>query len=306
MAIIKKDAYFLSSTGENKIHCSIWQDDEKEPVGVFQIIHSIEEHIGRYEKFAQFLASEGYVVCGNDHLGHGLSADSFDDLGFFAENDGDMRLVDDVHILYMIMHKRYPELPYYMLGHSIGSMLLRVYATAFGHELSGMILCGCNELPSAAVVLEEPLSFLCKKLGAKANVPTSILDKIGNFAIDGGRTDKDWLSRDTESVDSYIDDPLCGNGLKLSAVRDVIRLSNSCCTDEWAFLVPPMLPILILSGAKDPMNFNGKGSTAVCDNLESAGHSPEVIMYPGYRHEILNEEDCERVYSDLLNWIQNI
>ncbi|MBQ1967441.1 MAG: alpha/beta hydrolase, partial [Clostridia bacterium] len=67
--------------------------------------------------------------------------------------------------------------------------------------------------------------------------------------------------------------------------------------------VPPFLPILILSGAKDPMNFNGKGSTAVCDNLESAGHSPEVIMYPGYRHEILGEEDCERVYEDILNWL---
>lgn len=303
MAIIKKEAYYMSSTGENKIHTSIWQDDEKEPIGVFQIIHSIEEHIGRYEKFAEFLASKGYIVCGNDHLGHGLSADSFDDLGFFAESDGDMRLVDDVHILYMIMHKRYPDLPYYMLGHSIGSMLLRVYATAFGYELSGMILCGCNELPSAAVVLEEPLNLLCKKLGGKANIPTTILDKIGNYLVDGGRTDKDWLSRDKDSVDSYIDDPLCGNGLKLSALRDIIKLSNSCCTDDWALLVPPMLPILILSGAKDPMNFNGKGSTAVCDNLESAGHSPEVIMYPGYRHEILNEEDCERVYEDILNWL---
>ena len=99
MAIIKKEAYYMSSTGENKIHTLIWQDDEKEPIGVFQIIHSIEEHIGRYEKFAEFLASEGYIVCGNDHLGHGLTADSFEDSGFFAENDGDMRLVDDVHIL---------------------------------------------------------------------------------------------------------------------------------------------------------------------------------------------------------------
>lgn len=304
MAIIKKEAYYMSSTGENKIHCCIWQDDEKEPVGVFQIVHSIEEHIGRYEKFAEFLALNGYIVCGNDHLGHGLSVNSFVDMGFFAEYDGDLRLVDDVHILYLIMHKRYPDLPYYLLGHSIGSLLARVYASVFGSELSGLILCGSNELPCAAVVLEEPLKLLCSKLGARANVPTTILDKIGNYAVDGNRTEKDWLSRDKETVDSYIDDPLCGNGLKLGGVRDVVCLANTCCTDEWASLVPTTLPILLLSGAKDPMNFNGKGSIGVCDNLESAGHQPEVILYPGYRHEILNEEDCEKVYEDILTWLK--
>ena len=306
MAIIKKDAYFLSSTRENKIHCSIWQDDEKEPRGIFQIVHSIEEHIGRYEKVAAFLASKGYIVCGNDHLGHGLSVNSFYDMGFFAEQDGDMRLVDDIHILHRIMKKRYPELPCYMIAHSMGTMIARVYATVFGNELSGLILCGTNEFPSSAVVLEEPLKFLCTKLGVKANVPTTLLDKIGNLAIDSARTEKDWLSRDNETVDSYIDDPLCGNGLKLGGLRDIVSLANSCCTDEWASLVPLTLPILILSGAKDPMNFNGKGAIGVCDNLESAGHYPEVILYPGFRHEILREEECEKVYYDILNWINKL
>ena len=152
-----------------------------------------------------------------------------------------------------------------------------------------MILCGCNELPSAAVVLEEPLNFLCKKLGGKANIPTTILDKIGNFLVDGGRTEKDWLSRDTESVDSYIDDPLCGNGLKLSGLRDIIRLSNSCCTDDWAFLVPPMLPILILSGAKDPMKVQVMLLRLLCIPVTDTRFSTRMnvkrfmrIFFPGF------------------------
>ena len=142
MAIIKKDAYFLSSTGINKIHCIIWQDTEKEPKGIFQIAHGVAEHIERYDEFARVLVNEGYIVCGNDHLGHGKSVESEDDLGFFAEEDGDVRMVDDMHILHNIMIKKYPSLPYYLFGHSIGSFCARVYAASFGFELSGLILCG--------------------------------------------------------------------------------------------------------------------------------------------------------------------
>lgn len=306
MAIIKKDAYYISSTAINKIHCCIWQDDEKEYKGIFQIAHGVSEHIERYDEFARFLAGNGYIVCGNDHLGHGKSVDSLDDLGFFAEENGDVRMVDDMHILYNIMHKRYPELPYFLFGHSMGSFCARVYATAFYNELSGLILCGTGELPSAAVVLEEPVNYLCKKLGARASIPGSLLDKLTNLGIKDARTDKDWLSRRTENVDSYIADPLCGNALKLGGLRDLLSLANTCCTDEWAFLIPPTIPILLVSGAKDPIGFNGKGVINVCDNLEDAGHEPKVILYPGDRHEILNEDDRENVYKDILSFVDGI
>lgn len=305
MAIIKKDAYYMSSTGINKIHCCIWQDDEKEPIGVLQIAHGVSEYVERYEPFAEFLAKEGYIVCGNDHLGHGKSVDSAEDFGFFAEEDGDLRMIDDMHILYTIMHKRYPELPYYLFGHSMGSFCVRVYATAFYNELSGIIICGTGELPSAAVVLETPIKFLCKKMGARAAVPASLLDKVGNLSVKDARTDKDWLSRNEKNVDAYINDPLCGNGLTLGGVRDIISLANTCCTDEWAYLIPPTLPILLISGAKDPIGFNGKGVINVCDNLEAAGHEPKVILYPGDRHEILNEENNDIVFGDILDWLKS-
>ncbi len=306
MAIIKKDAYFVSSTAVNKIHCCIWQDDEKEYKGIFQIAHGVSEHIERYDEFARFLAAAGYIVCGNDHLGHGKSVDSFDDMGFFAEEDGDVRMVDDMHILYNIMHRRYPELPYFLFGHSMGSFCARVYATAFYNELSGLILCGTGELPSAAVVLEEPVKFLCKRFGPRAVVPPALIDKIGDISVKDARTSKDWLSRRVENVDAYIADPLCGNDLKLGGLRDLLSLANSACTSEWAYLIPPTLPILLVSGAKDPIGFNGKGVINVCDNLEDAGHEPKCILYPGDRHEILNEDDRENVFNDILDFINRI
>lgn len=304
MAIIRKDAYYLSSTGINKIHCRIWQDDEKEPKAVFQIAHGVSEYIERYDEFACFLASNGYIVCGNDHLGHGKSVDSFDDLGFTAEEDGDLRMIDDMHILYTIMHKRYPTLPYYLFGHSMGSFCARVYATSFWNELSGLILCGTGELPSVAVVMEEPIKLLCKKLGTRASVPATLLDKMQTFMIRDAKTSKDWLSRNEENVQNYINDPLCGADFKMSLVRDLISIANSACTDEWAYLVPPTLPILLVSGAKDPVGMNGKGVINVCDNLEDAGHTPTCYLYPGDRHEILFEDDREKIFGDILAWLE--
>ena len=304
MAIIRKDAYFLSSTGINKIHCRIWQDDEKEPKAVFQIAHGVSEYIERYDEFACFLAENGYIVCGNDHLGHGKSVDSFDDLGFTAEEDGDLRMIDDMHILYSIMHKRYPTLPYYLFGHSMGSFCARVYATSFWNELSGLILCGTGELPSVAVVMEEPIKLLCKKLGARAVAPASLLDKVSCLGIRDAKTEKDWLSRNEENVQNYINDPLCGADFKMSLVRDLISIANTACTDEWAYLVPPTLPILLVSGAKDPVGMNGKGVINVCDNLEDAGHTPTCYLYPGDRHEILFEDDREKIFGDILAWLE--
>lgn len=304
MSIIKKDAYFVSSTGVNNIHCSIWLDDSQEPKAIFQIAHGVSEYIGRYDEFARFLAQNGFVVCGNDHLGHGLSAQTIDDLGFFAEEDGDVRLVDDMHILSLIMKKKYPELPLILFGHSMGSFCSRVYASLFGNELAALILCGTGELPASAVVLEEPLRFLCKKLGTKAVVPGNILDKLGSLTIRDKRTDSDWLSRNRENVERYIADPLCGNPLRLGGVRDIVSLANTACSTEWAKTLPLGLPIMLISGAKDPVGFSGKGVIACSDNLESAGHEPEVILYPGDRHEILNEDDREKVFSDVLDFIK--
>lgn len=306
MSVIKKDAYFISSTGVNTIHCCIWQDDEAQPKAIFQIAHGVSEHIERYDEFARFLASHGFVVCGNDHLGHGKSANTIDELGFFAHENGDLRLVDDMHILSLIMKKRFADLPLVLFGHSIGSLCARVYASSFGTELSGLILCGTGELPSSAVVLEQPLNFLCSKLGPEAEFSNSLFDKLTTLGIKNKKTDKDWLSRNEKNVQAYLDDPLCGTPMKLGAIRDIVSLANTACSTVWAKSLPEGLPIMIISGAKDPIGLNGKGIIALSDNLEDAGFKPEVIMYPGDRHEILNEENRENVFYDVLSWLDTV
>ena len=204
MAVLRTEYSIPSKTGLADIFARCWAPSDKEPTAIFQIAHGMAEHSERYADFAEYLCSKGFVVIADDHIGHGKSVECLDDLGFTAEEDGDLRMIDDMHILYSIMHKRYPELPYYLFGHSMGSFCARVYATSFWNELSGLILCGTGELPSAAVVFEEPIRLLCKKLGARASVPAALLDKFQTLWMPGAKTSLDWLSQSEENIENGI------------------------------------------------------------------------------------------------------
>lgn len=310
MSIKVTDAYFNSSTGVNKIHTVIWEETDKEKIGVFQIAHGVSEYIERYDDFARFLASQGFVVVGNDHLGHGLSVNSMEELGYIADKDGDVRLVDDMHMLHNIMAKRYPALPYILFGHSLGSFCARVYAADFGQELSALILCGTSELPTSAVLGEEPMKMLAERLDPSIKFNSTsvfgLISKLSNRKSKDETSSLDWLSYNKENIENYEADPLCGFPLTIAGNRDALSLMNTACRPEWASKVPVGLPILLIAGAKDPVGFNGKGVINVCDNLEDAGHRPEIILYPGMKHEILNEIEHEKVYNDILGWLMTV
>ena len=306
MSIIKKEAYFISSTGVNKIRTLIWYDDEVTPVGVFQIAHGVCEHIGRYDDFARYLAANGFVVCGNDHIGHGKSVECEADLGFTAEKDGYRRFVDDMHILFSIMHKRYPELPYYLFGHSMGSLCARVYASAFGSELSGLIICGTAQVPSGLDFFIDTLDKATQKFGPRTvnHFLASMLNKVSSLMISDKTTDLDWLSLNKENVQKYIEDPLCGQELSIAGIRDLACIGILASDKMWPATVPTELPIMIIAGALDPVGLNGKAPIDCYDGLFESGHEPTVIIYPACRHEILNEESNDKVYSDILDWLK--
>ncbi|MEG1834785.1 MAG: alpha/beta fold hydrolase [Oscillospiraceae bacterium] len=308
MSIVRTEAYFNSSTGENKIRTLIWKDDKLTPIGVFQIAHGMAEHIERYDEFASFLASNGFVVCGNDHLGHGKSVNALSDLGFFAEENGDKRLVDDMHILTVIMKNKYPDLPYFLFGHSMGSFCARVYTTHFGYELNGVIYCGTGELPAMASTLQMPMDKLTEKLGANSSADSlgNTFNFLCNLMVPDRQGKLSWLSADTQNQEKYQNDSLCGFNLKLGGYRDLFALANEASREGWADAVPENLPIMIISGAKDPVGFNGKGVLSVADNLVLSGKEPTVVLYPGDRHEILNEADKEIVFNDILSWLNSI
>lgn len=308
MAIIKKEAYFNSSTGVNKIRTLIWSDSDVQPVAVFQIAHGVSEHIDRYDDFARFLASKGFIVCGNDHIGHGKSVNSAEDLGFTAEKDGYRRFVDDMHILYSIIHKRFPDLPYFLFGHSMGSLCARVYASTFATDLAGLIICGTAQVPSGLDFSIDALDNIVEKFGARTvnKVAAGMLNKFSSLGISDRETDLDWLSVNKENVQNYIDDPLCGNELSLAGIRDLAAIGILASDKLWPATIPVDLPIMIISGALDPVGGKGKGPIACCDALTESGHNPTVIIYPGCRHEILNEDCKEKVYMDILGWLNSV
>ncbi len=307
MAVIRKEAYFNSSNGKNKIRTLIWQDDKAAPIGVFQIAHGVSEHIGRYDNFARYMVSKGYVVCGNDHLGHGKSVDSPDDLGFLDDKNGHFRMVDDMHILYKIMHKRYPALPYFLLGHSMGSFCARLYCANFGHTLSGAIFCGTMQLPPILSLLETPIKKYIAKNGANKKIFNIMGFSNKLMSKKFGENDSlSWLSKNPENRESYRNDPLCGHPLTIGGFRDLGFAAFEVSKSYWASRIPLDLPILIISGAKDPLGSDGKSVLKVADTLEDAGIEPTVILYPDDRHEILNEADKELVYEDIISWLCEI
>lgn len=308
MALVRKEAYFISSDGNSKIRTLIWQEEELTPIGIVQLTHGMAEHIARYDGFARFLASNGFIVCGNDHLGHGKSISDRSEIGFMGGADGDKRLVDDMHILTKIMKKRNPGLPYFLFGHSMGSFCARIYAAHFGYELNGVIFCGTGDMPSGISAASGLLDSLVAKYGYLKRVDA--LPALMNKGFSAMTEEKDkplaWLSYNKDNRTEYSNDGLCGFTYTLAGYRDIYTLMCECCDENWAYRLPSGLPIMIISGAKDPVGMNGKGVLAVADKLVKAGFSPEVILYPGMRHEILNEDDNRVVYNDILAFLQSV
>lgn len=305
MKVTLREKRFPSATGLCDIRYRMWIPEE--PHAAVQIAHGMAEHIDRYHAFASFLAENGVLVYGNDHAGHGKSLAPNGILGYFGAQNGWDALVQDMRTLRDIVKAEYPALPYILLGHSMGSFLARTYAGRDGRDFDAFIFSGTAGKNPALGVAKLIAKRNIKKTGG--DKPDQMLYDLSfgsyNKAFRPNRTTVDWLSRDDAMVDLYVADPLCGFPFTTCGMRDVFDGLTEISNIDWARRVPDR-PILMLSGAMDPVGGKGKGVKQVFDWLTKTGRRAECKLYDGGRHEMLNELNREEVYHDILLFINTV
>lgn len=292
---------FSSFTGL-RLDYRLWKP-EGEPKAVIQLVHGMAEHIDRYDEAARALAEAGFAVVGHTHLGHGSAAKI---KGYFGEKDGWQHLIDDVHILRQRTQRYFPGVPYIILGHSMGSFVVRCYLMQYAEGLAGAILSGTGFFPKPVVMAGLGLSNLVCLFGGEKK-PSKLINNVAfganNKAFKNARTPFDWLSRMDEEVDKYIADPYCGFLFTGSGYRDMFRGLNRLTKVSG---IPAELPVLLFSGDKDPVG-SGDGVNKVAKQLREAGvKQVDVKLYPDGRHEMFNEINREEVWQDITDWVNKL
>ena len=308
MPIITENEYtFTSANGSTPIHVREWVPD-CDINAVVQISHGICEYAGRYAPFARYLASKGFVVVANDHLGHGQSVLSEEDLGYFGPLGSWETVVADIEQLRRLTAEKWPESPYFLLGHSMGSFLARTWLIRHPEvELAGVILSGTGQ-PAAPVLAAGRM--LCDADVLKNGPRHRSLDIYGmafgsyNKRIEPQRTPYDWLTRDEDIVDKYAADPLCTFIPTSSLFREMLSGLATVGSAREIGRMSKDIPIILMSGDADPVGGWGVQVAKVYSLLVRAGcRDVAYKFYPGARHEILNETNKAEVYKDILDWL---
>ena len=303
-----KDFYFNSSTGKNKIHARMCVPDA-EPRAIVQIIHGIAEYIDRYDEFMSFLADNGIIAVGTDHLGHGKSIESEEQTGFFAYDNGWDYVVRDEEVLRLAMHENYPELPIIVFGHSMGSFMTRTLLIRYPDAFNAAIISGTGNQGAALVNGGLIMGNLVTGLNG-AHHYSKFLNNLAfgsyNKIYDNPKTEYDWLSRDEANVQKYIDDPLCGFIPSCSLFRDMMTGVKFITNKKNLTAMNKNMPVYFMSGDMDPVGECGKGVQKAYNNFLEAGMKDVSIkLYPGGRHEMLNEINKDEVYTDILAWLDS-
>ena len=308
---------FKSHDGNTQIKGLIWSPERSKarsaassPKGIVQIVHGMSEHIGRYDDFARFLASHGYVVCAHDHVGHGKSVSAPEERGHLPLAGGKDVLVEDVNELRRTVGSRYSrQTPYFLFGHSMGSFVTRVYLSRYAEGLAGAVICGTGNQSRA---LSKAGNFLARRIAASKGetARSKKLDSMGagGFAkqIPNARTPLDWLSTDPAVVDAYLADEMCGAMFTAGGYATLTSLTYEAASPACAAKIPHDLPLLFIAGAEDPVGECGRGVHAAADLARRAGvRCVDVKLYEGMRHEILNELGRAQVYADVLAWVDS-
>ncbi|MBR6115631.1 MAG: lysophospholipase [Oscillospiraceae bacterium] len=299
------ESTFLSSDGKSELYYREYVPDGA-AVGIVQIVHGIAEHIARYDRFARFLAENGYIVVAHDQLGHGKSIADDSSMGFFAEKNGWDTAVQDIRILHNMTVEKYPGKPYFLFGHSMGSFLARTYLIRFRSGLDGAVLSGTGQLKGAVVTVGRMVSHM----EVRRHGPRYKSDRLNKMAfgsynkkLGSVRTGYDWLSRDESAVDMYDEDPLCGFVPSAELLDDMLSGIAFIANPKNISRMKKDLPVMFLSGDCDPVGERGKGVIRSYKSFLKAGMTDVTLkLYHGGRHEMLNEINSAEVFQDILFW----
>ena len=296
---------FASYNGRDQVQGWIYVPACK-PKGIVQVIHGFGEHSRRYLHMISAFMDAGYIVAADDHVGHGKTAMVNNVWGDWGDK-GPHTMMEDEHTLKGIVCEKYPDLPYFLFGHSMGSFIARNYLCRYGSGIGGAVIVGTGMQPAGLIFASKAMAGIQKLFCGSKHV-SHFMDKAAfggyNKRIDSPRTSSDWLSRNTENVDRYIEDELCGFTFTVNGFQTLFELIRRLQKQENLEKVPQNLPILMVSGAEDPVGDYGKGVHKACDSLKRAGvKNITVKLYENDRHELLNEDDAEVAMEDIWQWI---
>ncbi len=279
--------------------------------GYFHIVHGMTEHIGRYDAFMCQMAENGYICFGYDNLGHGNTAKDKGELGYIAKKSGDDLLCRDVKIfsdaLIAEYEKKYGKLPYYLMGHSMGSFITRLAVEKYVSPDKYIIMGtgGKNAAAGAGLAVVALVKLFCGDKHISKLVDRLAFGSYNNRFGGGSAGDPSpWLTNDENIRKKYFNDDFCKFKFTVSAMGDLIRLNKNSNRSAWYKNMPKETPILLVSGDCDPVGNYGKGVREVHERLIKSGHISECILYPDARHEILNDICREQVKKDILNFLQ--
>ncbi len=299
---------FLSADKRTPIHAVEWTPEDGSIRAVLQISHGVAEYALRYASFAEFLTARGFAVASHDHIGHGLSVARGAPRLYFGPKGSWQRVVDDLYTRRKLAEKRFPGVPRFLLGHSMGSFLARTYLIRYPGTVDGAVLMGTGHMSGAmvsggrAVAAAETL-----RLGDRA--VSSVVDRLAfgayNRIFAPNRTAFDWLSVSEENVDAYMADPLCGGNASVGLFREMLSGIAYIKRPENLRRMNLNTPVLFVSGSMDPVGECGKGVERAYASFQRAGvRDVAMKLYENARHEILNDTCRETVYQDILRWLE--
>lgn len=306
-AMKRTDTTIQSTNEKNQLHVIIWEPED-DPKAVVQLVHGMAEYMDRYHEFASYLTDRGYAVIGHDHLGHGKTVNDPSELGFFAKENGDRIVIMDMYGVTRLAQRRWPDKPVFILGHSMGSFMVRKYITKYSDEIAGAVVMGTGFQPAAAA----DMGIMITNHHIRKHGHMYVSKTVNNMAMGGynkkfkpNRTPVDWLSVNEENVDQYMADELCGFNFTVSAYNDFFHIIKDLAESRDSERISRSLSVLITSGEVDPV-----GGVKACMALEKkykkmGMEDVEVKIFPGDRHEILNENDKDVVFREMGDWFDS-